>query len=596
MFHRRLLLLLRDVRGPILACTLAGLVVSATYVAQALLLAAALTHVAAGRYAEALVDFARAGAVVLVRCLVLCARSVLISWCGGIVRTRLRDRLLHHLADLGPGFVTGARAGAVRGLLVDGVDSLDPYYSRYVPQVLVTAAVPAVLVGWLYTVHLPAAVVLTIGVGLVLVVPRFKDATLLRTGKHRWEAYLEIAADYLEAVQGLPTLRAFGAAGRRRDQLQTRSDRLYRESMRELRVSLTENGFSAFVVLAGTAAAVLITAATLWPSASAAVTQVEPRTGISVVFLVLLVSVECFRPVRDLTAAWHAGYLGLTVVDGLDLLLGATPQVRDTGTADVSWRVGDPPAIDLVDVTYTYPEADRPALAGLTLHIPAGSTVAIVGPSGAGKSTLAALLWRAADPTRGSIRFDGHDLPSLRLRQVRRSVASVSQRPWLMAASVADNLRLGAAGAGAEELHRAARLCAVDSVIDALPAGYDTILAEDGGSLSGGERQRLALARAVLRQTPVLVLDEVTAHLDTGTEADVLGSLRRVRAGRTGIVIAHRLSTVRDADLVVVLDEGRLVQQGRFAELAGSPRPFRELLADGQTGLQSNVASAGVPG
>lgn len=574
MFHRRLLQLLPEVRGPVLLCVLAGLAVTLAYLAQAVLLAAALTALAAGDGAAVVRWLAAVAAVVGLRAGLIWLRELVIVRCGAAVRIRLRATLLHRIGQLGPDAARRLRSGAVRGVLLEGVDGLDPYFSRYLPQLAITAVVPVMLVGWMYTVWVPAAAVLTVAVLLVLIVPRFKDATLLRTGRHRWESYLAIAADYLEAVQGLPTLRAFGAAGRRRDGLQRRSDALYRDTMGELRVSLVENGISAALVVGGTAGAVAVTAWGLWGGT----TPATGPGGIAVMVLVLMVAAECFRPVRDLTAAWHAGYLGLTAVDGLDAVLSATPAVPDTGTATRP-EPDRPPAIELVGAGVRYPGSDRWALQGVDLSVPAGSMLAVVGASGAGKSTLARLLARALDPTAGAVRFDGIDLTRLPLAQIRATVATVEQDPFLFSGTVLDNLRLGAPAADRQAVAAAIRAAGAQDVLDAVPGGLDGAIAEGGRSLSGGQRQRLALARALVRGAPLLILDEVTAHLDHRAEGTVTDTLAALRGRHTLVVVAHRLSTVRDADQVAVLAGGRLVQLGRYDELAGRPGPLADLLA-----------------
>lgn len=574
MFHRRLLALLPEVRGPVLLCVAAGLAVTVSYLAQALVLAGALTALVRGDLPGVLRLLGWTAAIVLVRAGLIWVRELVVVRCGAAVRIRLRSTLVRRIGALGPDAARRRRSGAVRGVLLEGVDGLDPYYSRYLPQVVITALVPAVLVGWMYTVSVPAAVVLTVAVVLVLVVPRFKDATLLRTGRHRWETYLAISADYLEAVQGLPTLRSFGAAERRRDGLQERSDALYRDTMRELRVSLVENGVSAALVLGGTAGAVAVTAAGLWGDAGVA----TGPGGLSVMMLVLLVAVECFRPVRDLTAAWHAGYLGLTAVDGLDAVLSAEPAVRDEGTR--TRPVGAaPPVIDLVGAGVRYPGSDRWALRGVDLHVPAGSRLAVVGASGAGKSTLARLVARSIDPSAGGVRFDGVEVTRFTLDSIRSTVATVDQHPFLFSGTVLDNLRLGAPDAGRDAVLAAVDAAGARDVIDGLPGGLDGSVAEGGRSLSGGQRQRLALARALVRGAPVLILDEVTAHLDHRAEDRVTATLAGLRGRHTVVVIAHRLSTVRDADQVAVLADGRLVQLGPFDDLAGRPGALADLLA-----------------
>lgn len=533
MIHRRLLHLAGEVKGPIAACVALGLLVSAAYVAQALLLATALARLVAGE--PVLPVLAWAFVVIAARALLLWAREAVTVWAGALIRARLRDRLIR---QLGAVRLADTRTGQVQTTLVDGVEGLDPYFSRYLPQVIVTFCVPVALVSWLFTVNPTAATILACAVAGVLVVPRFWDATLLRRGRARWTAFAEVAADYLEAMQGMATLRAFGAVHRLGTKLAARAHDLYVTTMRQLKISLVETGVSAFLIQAGTAGAILAAATS---------------TGAWSVFAVLMITVECFRPVKNLSEYWHAGYLGITAVDGLEELLSAPPAVPDAGAVE---RFPEAPVIRFEHVTFAYPGSQRPAVREVSFTIEPGQTVALVGPSGAGKSTLAALLQRQHDPDWGGITIGGVDLRDLTLDTLRRGIAVVAQDTYLFHGSVADNLRLARPDATDDELVSAARTAAAHDFIAALPDGYGTQLGERAATLSGGQRQRIAIARALLAGAPVLVLDEATSHVDVRTEE----ALRHVRHGRTCLVIAHRAATIRDADRVVALEEGALVE------------------------------------
>jgi ATP-binding cassette subfamily B protein len=237
----------------------------------------------------------------------------------------------------------------------------------------------------------------------------------------------------------------------------------------------------------------------------------------------------------------------------------------------------------------------KPALHDLSIDIPAGTKVAIVGHSGSGKSTALALLLRLYDPDAGRITIDGHDLKDLTLESLRRNVGVVFQNSTLFQRSIADNLRVGRPEATDEELVAAARLAQAHDFVAALPEGYQTLLGERGARLSGGERQRLAIARALLKDPPILLMDEATSALDAATEARLQQALRAVMKGRTVLVIAHRLSTIRDVDLVLVLDQGRLVEQGSYDALVARGGTFAGLVR-AQLFLEPERAAAGPAG
>ena len=242
--------------------------------------------------------------------------------------------------------------------------------------------------------------------------------------------------------------------------------------------------------------------------------------------------------------------------------------------------------VEFDDVNFTY-DGKRPALQHFSLKVPAGRTVALVGPTGAGKSTALSLLHRMWDPESGSIRIDGIDHRDIRLASLRRNIGVVFQDSTMFYRSIADNLRIGKPDATQAELEEAARLAEAHDFIQRQPNGYDTLIGERGSTLSGGERQRLAIARALLKDPPILILDEATSALDSVTEARIQKALKVLMQGRTTFVIAHRLSTIRDADLVVVLEHGRIVEQGDYRTLAAAGGPFARLVATQQAGIES---------
>lgn len=568
MIPRRLLRLAMRVKGLVVASALAILLVSVTYLATAFATAQALAAVATDDLPGAMKWIAVAAATVALRAIAIPIRAAIATAAGRAVRRTLRADLLTHTVALGPAWASGQRLGEAQTTIVEGVDGLDPYYTDYLPQLMVTALLPPAIVVGVATIHPPSAVFLGLCLAVTLIVPRFKDASLVRQGSARWQSYLELSSDYLEAMQGVATLRSFGAARRRRDALEERSDAVYRATMRPLRTSLLENGVTMGFTLLGTAGAVLL--------ATIAVNDGDRRPLDAL--LVLLLSVECFRPVRDLSKAWHSGYLGLTASGGVDQILRAKPQVPDDGKDEL--RLDGPPAVELDGVSYTYPGSNRPALRNVSLHLPAGTLTAIVGPSGAGKSTLAGLLSRRVDPDEGSVRIDATDLRHVSLTSLRDQLATVPQRTYLFTDTIAANLRLGAPDVADDELREALRQAQANEFVSELPDGLLTTLTEGGNSLSGGERQRLALARALARRTPLLLLDEPTSNVDPEADADIMGALGALAGDRTVIVIAHRLDSIMRAGHVVVLVDGDVVEQGTPDELAASGGAFASLRTD----------------
>ncbi|MFE3389061.1 ABC transporter ATP-binding protein/permease [Streptomyces anulatus] len=578
MLHPELLRAANTARRPLGLATALLAAVTATHLAQAVLLALVLARIARGETAALAPLLTAVIAVVLVRAGLGRAQRLTAVTAGATVRIRLRDTLLERLGALGPTAITGARAGAVRATLVDGVEGVDAYVSRYLPQALITCAVPPLLLVAVALVEPYAALALGPALLLALLGPRWWDRLLARRGKEHWDSYEALAADYLEALQGMPTLRATGAVGRVRERLERRSAALHRTTVAKLRVSLVDTGLTDLAVQGGTAAAVLV-------ACSSAATGRTAATG---TYLLLLLASECFRPVRDLSREWHAGYLGVSAADGIAGLRTAEAAVPDRGTVAADWASA--PEIRFEDVHFTHPGSGRPALDGVSFTAAAGRTTAVVGPSGAGKSTLLSLLLRQRDPDRGRLTVAGTATAAYTLTSLRRGIAVVSQDTYLFHATIAENLRIARPAATDEQLQAAARTAGIDQEIARLPDGYATLVGERGATLSGGQRQRLALARALLADAPVLILDEATSAVDERGQARIVRELSAAGRGRTCVVVAHRLDAVRHADHIVVLDAGRVAATGDHTTLLAGGGVYASLVAAGRTAQEERAA------
>ncbi|MCC6805551.1 MAG: thiol reductant ABC exporter subunit CydD, partial [Anaerolineae bacterium] len=302
---------------------------------------------------------------------------------------------------------------------------------------------------------------------------------------------------------------------------------------------------------------------------------IDGGIGFEQALFLLIIAPEFYQPLRTLGARFHTGTeasaAASRIFDVLETPLPTAPVDPQTVPSNLHIRYEN--------VAYAYDGGDRPALDGLSFEIAPGERVALVGASGGGKSTAAALLLRFLSPDSGRITVDGIDLANLNADDWRKRIAWVAQSPYLFNASAADNIRLGSPDAPLDAVIAAARAAEAHDFIAALPQGYDTVLGERGSRLSGGQAQRIAIARAFLRDAPLLVLDEMTAYLDAATEAAVQTALRRLLTGRTALVIAHRLHTIRDVDRIVVVDAGRAVETGTHADLLATHGAYRALVA-----------------
>jgi thiol reductant ABC exporter CydD subunit len=399
-----------------------------------------------------------------------------------------------------------------------------------------------------------------------------------REKTHRqWVTLSRLAARFLDAVQGLPTLRAFGRAGEEADAVARASERHREVTMGVLRLAF----------LSALALEALATLGTAVVAVEVGLRLLYARVAFREALFALLLTPEFYRPLRALGASFHAGMAGKEAAGRIAEVLEAggplaAPAVlEDTppGAPATTRKGAEAPAIAFEGVRFSYDPARPPALDGFSLALPRASTVALVGPSGAGKTTAAQLLLRFLEPGAGAITIDGSPLAVRAPEEWRARVAWVPQRPRLFHGTLRDNVALARPRATDAELEEAAARARLDAVLRALPRGWETPVGEAGERLSGGEARRVALARAFLKDAPVLVLDEPTAQLDPETEAAVVDAVGELRQGRTVLLVAHRLTTVAAADRVALVARGRVIEEGTPRELAAAGGGYARLVA-----------------
>jgi ATP-binding cassette, subfamily C, bacterial CydD len=472
------------------------------------------------------------------------AASVLSELRLSVVERRLRGE---------PGALDGAQSAEVATAAVQGVDGLEAYFGRYLPQVVLACVVPVVVLAWVGSIDPVSALVMLLTLPLVPVFLWLIGRYTEEQTRRRWESLRLLSTHFLDVVRGLPTLRAFNRGHTQETTIAAVSEQYRRATMGTLRVSF----------LSG---AVLELAATLGVALAAVtvgVRLVGGGLGLQAGLTVLVLAPELYLPLRQLGAQYHASADGLAVADRLLALLEAPPAVAPGSTGVAPSPAGA--VVRLEGVSFSYPARPEPVLEDVDLELRPGETVALVGESGAGKSTVGSLLVLLAAPTAGAVSVGGVDLAGCRPEEWRGHVAWLPQRPTLFRGTVADNIRLGSPRADDARVRAAATLAGADRVVRDLPDGYATVVGDGGRPLSAGERQRIALARAFLRDAPLVVLDEPTANLDAESAELVAEAVERLRAGRTMLLIAHRPELVRHADRVVTLTAGRIVAQTEAA-------------------------------
>ena len=556
-FDHRLWQFTRGVRLRIAATVAMGVFASLVGIGRLALLGWLLARVFAGdAFSELVVPFALVAAVMVLRGWIEHTRAVFAHRTAARVQLALRQRLYAKVVALGPAHFGLERTGAVLLSLIDGVEQLETWFGEYLPQLLVATITPLVVFAWLAFFDFPVAALMFGFAMFTLFAPWLFQRWDARSSARRSKAYRGFAAEFLDAVQGLATLKAFGQSTARGRLLAQRAHEVFRSTMWVLATNALTRGLTDTGIAVGSAAVLGYGA---WR-----VTQ--GQMGLDVLLVVLMMGIEVFRPQRDLRALLHTGMLGPAAADDVFAVLDARPKVEPPA-APVALDGPLAPTVAFENVSFAYPGGRRAAHRGLSFRVGAGERVGFVGESGAGKSTIVRLLLRFYDPGEGVVRIGGHDLRRLRPEDVYRGVAVVNQDTYLFHGTVEDNLRFGKPDADAGEIEAAARAANAHEFISRLPQGYATVVGERGIKLSGGQRQRIAIARALLRDAPILILDEALSAVDAENEAVIQQALDRLMQGRTTLIFAHRLSSVIGADRILVLDHGSVVETGDHASL-----------------------------
>ncbi|MGP3687300.1 thiol reductant ABC exporter subunit CydD [Streptomyces sp. IBSNAI002] len=536
----RLLRYARSTRLFLAAVVALGLAGAGLVVGQAMLIA----EIVVGAFEEDL-----GGAALRTPLLLLAAVALgrgLVTWltelaahrAGAAVKSELRGRLLDRAADLGPGWLNGQRTGSLVALATRGVDALDDYFSRYLPQLGLAVVVPVAVLARIVTEDWVSAAIIVVTLPLIpLFMVLIGMATQSRMDR-QWRLLSRLSGHFLDVVAGLPTLKVFGRAKAQAESIRKITDDYRRATMRTLRIAF----LSSFALELLATLSVALVAVTI------GMRLVHGELDLYTGLVILILAPEAYLPLRQVGAQYHAAAEGLAAAEEIFEVL-ETPVARPAGGAGLPGGVPLRIEIDGVAVRYEGRGEDSPGPVSLTVE--PGECVALTGPSGVGKSTLLQVLLGFVAPTEGRVRIAGADLAELSPEAWRERVAWVPQRPHLFAGTIGENVRLARPQAREEDVVRALKDAGAWEFVAALPRGVDTALGEGGVGLSAGQRQRLALARAFLADRPVLLLDEPTAALDGETEAGVVDAVRRLAVGRTVLLVVHRPALLAVADRVV---------------------------------------------
>jgi ATP-binding cassette subfamily C protein CydD len=562
---RRLLRYAGAARAHLVLTVALGLVGAGLILAQTGLLARALAVAARGDTAASLSGTLAALLVVVVaRAAVSYGGEVAALRAAATVKSQLRRALTIRSLRLGPVWLGGQRAGEITTLSTKGLDGLDSYFARYLPQLVLAVLVPIAVLARVAVADWISAVIIAVTLPLIPLFAVLVGWHTKAQTRKQWRLLATLGGHFLDVVEGLPTLKVFGRA-RVQEQVIAEVTEDYRAAtMSTLRVAF----LSALVLELSAAVATALVAVEV------GLRLLYGHVGYETALLVLLLTPEAFVPLRAVGAQFHASMEGVAaagrVFEILDTATPGEPQARRAATAVCSASADlRTQYIRLNGVTAAYPGRHRPALDGVSLTIAPGDRIVLTGPSGAGKSTLLALLLRFIAPAAGTIELGddgaGGDLAAIDIRQWRTQIAWVPQQPYLFTGTAADNIALGQAGASRNAIGRAARLAGAADFISELPAGYDTPLGERGLRLSAGQRQRIALARAFLRDAPLLLLDEPAAHLDPAAARLIGTAIDTALPDRTVILVSHGRGWAGGGGRVINLEQGKLMSSASAA-------------------------------
>jgi len=495
------------------------------------------------------------GGSVILRTLLVWQRERLARQKSVRIKSALRQEAFSRLLALGPVHARSEKTGGVIHMLTEGTEKLEDYFTHYIPSLIHITILTPVIILFVFYLDWPSAIILLITGPLIVFFMWLIGTYAKKVSQDQWASFNRLSAKFLDALQGMKTLKLFGMSESESAHIANSSNQFRVMTMRMLRIAF-------------------LSGMVLELAASISIAMVALQVGIRLIegimafqpgLFVLMLAPEFYLPFRALGQHHHAGMEGSVAASGLFDVIDRP--VGDGWGSNSSIYAAQGLHITCRNLSYSYPGEERPALSQVECTLPSGKLTAIVGHSGSGKTTFINLLLGYLHPDRGTIRVNEHALHDMDPETWRQQVAYVSQHPHFFHGTVLENLRMALPGAAMEAVREAAKEAGADDFIMEMPKGYDSALEDNASRLSGGERQRLALARALLRKAPVLILDEPTSYLDPESEQVVCGAALKARPGQATIVIAHRLKTIQNADQILVFHEGNIAETGTHREL-----------------------------
>ncbi len=572
MFSRRLLALARSSNLALTITIVLGFLGGLLTILQAWIFAIVINDVFFNGFAReaVLVPLAVLLGVVILKAATVWGSEIAANLVAQHVKSELREQLVTHLTALGPAYTQSERTGELALSAIEGIENLEAYFSQYLPQLVLAASIPLSVLLLVFPLDPLSGLVFALTAPLVpffmILIGRSGEALTSR----QFETLRRLSAHFYDVLQGLTTLKALNQSRSQAGVIGEVSERYRDATMQVLRITF----------LSALALELLTTISTAIIAVEIGFRLLYRNMEFLPAFFILVLAPDFYLPLRLLGLRFHAGMNGVSAAKRIfEILDTPITNLRPSRSEPVFMKASHYIAtIEFSKVSFSYPNRSVPALQDVTFAIPSGKTTALVGASGAGKTTVVNLLMRFIEPESGTIRVGDTPLVSVPPEEWRAHIGWVPQNPYLFSDTIAANLRLVKPDASEGELLRACERAGLLGFLRSLPNGLETFVGERGARLSGGQAQRLALARAFLKDAPFLLLDEPTSSLDPALEAELQASVQELMQGRTTLVIAHRLATIYQADQIVVLEAGRVVEIGRHQELRANNGVYAGLI------------------
>ncbi|MDO6561679.1 thiol reductant ABC exporter subunit CydD [Paraglaciecola chathamensis] len=510
------------------------------------------------------------GGIILARGIFLALSQRLSAHAARNIKSSMRANLLEKITRLGPAFTEQKGHGAMLNTLHDGVEALHDYYANYLPSVAYSALIPLAILVVIFPTDWQAGLIFLFTAPLIPFFMILVGHKAEQLNQARWQQLAVLGNYFFDRVRGLTQLKLFNATKRELTQIAKISDDFRHATLSVLKIAFLSSFALEFLATISVALVAVIIGFRLFFG------TLDFATG----FVVLLLAPEFYLPLRKLGNHYHARLEGISAAgDMLEILQtpeSSSSEPKKTAPSGFTCLTNNS-AITLKKLNFTYPDSNE-GLHDVSLCLPATGMVAFVGASGAGKSTLFDCLLGFHPQVIPHVNVNNLPLSEDDIPSWQQSIAWIPQQPTLFYTTIKENILLAKPNATMEEVKRAAQQAGALDFIELLPNGFDTLLGEQGEGLSGGQKQRIALARAFLKQAPILMLDEPTAHLDSATEFSVQHAINEYAKSHLVLVIAHRLNTLKKASNIVLLDNGRIVQQGDYQSLSQQDGPFKTLL------------------